>query len=347
MVFFIKKSRFFILFFLVLIVSGLSFAGDSPVPQNKKPLLQVKETSHDLGIIKKGMEFGYPFFFENKGQENLKLLKAAGKTPGKIRVSMPGIIPAGEERPVFIAQDSDLIRGHHTLKVLIQTNDPNQPEVLLTLSGYVQWPVEILPKPWALMKAQKGRSEKKQFTMVNHTQAPLKIEKIELDKNLFRVETRELEKGKKLELTIFSQAGAPAGEHKKRIVFHTNIPEAPTVSMAAWIKVRERIFTNLQSLDFGERFFEDISNPQVVEMTTETIIINGMSTPGFKVLKAESDIDFLKVDLSPIAKNRIHRVDVYFLPEKAKQGAFQGSLTIFTNDDEFKQIILPIHGKLY
>ena len=341
-----KKRLFFILFLFTLAACGFSFAEDLS-SQSKKPLLQVKETSHDLGVIQKGMEFGYPFFFENKGHADLKLLKAVGKTPGEIQVTLPGIIPAGEEHPVFIAQDSHLIRGAHTLEVLIQTNDPQQPEVLLSLQGYVQWPVEILPRPWALMKAQKGQSGKKQFTMVNHTKTPLKIKKIELDENLFRVETRELEKGKKFELTVLSQTNAPVGEHRKRIVFHTNVPEAPTVSMAAWIKVRERIFTNLQELDFGERFLDEISEPDIVKWTTETVIINGMSTPGFKVLKAECDIDFLVADLHPIAKNGVHRVDVYFQPEKAKEGAFQGSLTISTNDKEFKQIVLPIHGNLY
>ena len=41
------------------------------------------------------------------------------------------------------------------------------------------------------------------------------------------------------------------------------------------------------------------------------------------------------------------RVDVYFQPENVKKGGFKGSLKILTNDDEFKQIVLPIHGKLY
>jgi hypothetical protein len=39
-------------------------------------------------------------------------------------------------------------------------------------------------------------------------------------------------------------------------------------------------------------------------------------------------------------------VDVFFDPPKAKKGEFKGSLKIFTNDDEFKQIILPVHGTL-
>ena len=347
MVSFTKTSAFFILLYFALSASCFSFAEDSSLAQSKKPLLQVEETSYDIGIIQKGMEFGYAFLFENKGQGNLKLLKATGNSPGEIKVRMPSIIPAGKERYVDISQDSNRIRGPHTLEVIIKTDDPSQPEVLLSVHGYVQWPVEILPRPLSLMKVQKGQSKNKQFTLVNNTQTPLKIEKIEYDENLFLVKAKEIEKGKKFEFTVSSQPKAPLGEHRKRIIFHTNVPEAHKLSMAAWLKVRERIFTNLQTLDFGERPFEDISNPQVVEMTTEVLIINGMSTPGFKVLKAECDIDFLRVDLSPIAKNNIHRVDVYFQPEKAKKGEFQGSLTISTNDKEFKQIVLPIHGNLY
>lgn len=341
-----RKHLFFILFLFTLAACSFPFAGDSSQAQNKRPVLRVVETSHDLGIIKKGMEFEYAFLFENKGQENLKLLKVIGKTPGKIQVTMPSIIPPGEKCYVDVIQDSNRIRGPHTLEVIIKTDDPIQPEVLLSVHGYVQWPVEILPKPWALMKVQKGKSETRVLKMVNHTETPLNIKKIEFDEGLFRVETRELKKGKVIELTVFSQPDAPLGEHRKQIIFHTNIPEASMVHMAAWIKVRDRIFTNLQELDFGELSLDEISDPNITKLTTETVIINGMSTPGFKVLKAECDIDFLKVDLSPITKNNIHRVDVYFQPEKAKKGAFQGALTILTNDKEFKRIILRIHGKL-
>jgi hypothetical protein len=309
--------------------------------------LQVEETSYDIGIIKKGEEFGYEFVFANRGRGDLKLLKAAGKTPSKIMVKMPSIIPSGKEGYVHIFLDSAHIQGRHVFEVIIHTNDPRQPETLLSVKGYVQWPVEILPRPVALMKATKGESAKRKLTIVNHTGTPMIIKMVEFDKDIFQVETKEIEKGKKFELNVASRLNAPLGEHRKQIVIHTNIPEAPKVAMVSWLKMRERIFTNINKLDFGERFLEDINDPKVVEMTTEIVIINGMSTPDFKVLKAECDIDFFKVDLSPIAKNRIHRVDVYFQPEKAKKSEFQGSLTILTNDDEFKQIVLPIHGKLY
>jgi hypothetical protein len=48
----------------------------------------------------------------------------------------------------------------------------------------------------------------------------------------------------------------------------------------------------------------------VVQWTNEMVLINGMSTPGFKVLKAECDIDFLKVKIDRF-KNNIYRVDVF------------------------------------
>lgn len=340
------KRRVLLLSLLMFILPVVSIGGDVGGAGSETPLLVVNETEVDIGVVKKSEEFGYDFVFANRGRGDLKLLKATGKTPGKIRVKMPLTIPQGKDGYVYISKDSDRIQGRHTLEVLVQTNDPHQPEVLLTLHGYVQWPVEILPRPIALMKATKGETAKRQLTLVNHTEIPMIIKKVEYDEDIFQVKTEEIEKGKRFELDVASRPDSPLGEHRKKIVIYTNIPEAPKVAMASWLKMRERIFTNINTLNFGERFFEDISNPQVVEMTTEVVIINGMSTPGFKVLKVECDIDFLKVDLSPIAKNGIHRVDVYFQPEKAKKGEFQGSLTILTNDEEFKQILLPIHGNL-
>lgn len=346
MVFHIKRVVFLLFSLLTFILPAVSIGWDVGGTGSESPLLEVKETAFDLGVIKKGEEFGYEFVFANKGLGDLKLLKAVGKTPGKIRVKMPSTIPPGKEGYVYISKDSDRIQGRHVLEVIIHTNDPGQPETLLSVRGYVQWPVEILPRPIALMKATKGVIAKRQLMLVNQTETPMIIKKVEFDKDIFQVETKEIEKGKRFELNVASRPDAPIGEHRKQIVIHTNITEAPKVSMASWLKMRERIFTNINTLDFGERFFEDISDPKVVEMTTEIVIINGMSTPGFKVVKAECDIDFLKVDLSPIAKNRVHRVDVYFQPEKAKKGEFHGALTILTNDKEFKRIVLPIHGKL-
>ena len=344
---FTTKSAFFVLLLFSLSASCFSFAGDSSLTQSNKPLLQIEETSYDLGIIPKGEEFGYDFLFENKGQGDLRLLKAIPRSPGEIQVGMPSTIPAGEERFVHISRDSNRILGAHTLKVVIQTDDPYQPKVLLSLSGYVQWPIEILPRPVALIKVQRGQSEKRQFTVVNNTQTPLEFQKIELDENLFQVKIKELEKGRKFELTVISQKNAPLGEHRKKIVFHTNVSEARQVSMGAWLKVLERIYTNLQELDFGERPLTELFDPNIVELTNEIVIVNGMSTPGFKVLEVDCDIDFLVAELHPVAKNSVHRVDVYFQPEKAKKGTFLGSLTIFTNDEEFKRIVLPVRGKLY
>ena len=152
MIVFRRNCNFLIPFLFSLIFFYYSFADDSSISQNKRPLLKTERTRHNLSTIKKGTKFGYAFPFANRGQADLKFLKAIAKSSGEIYVKMPSIIPPGEERYVYISQDSNQIRGEHTLEILIQTDDPNQPEVLLTLSGYVQWSVEILPRPVALMK---------------------------------------------------------------------------------------------------------------------------------------------------------------------------------------------------
>ena len=181
---------------------------------------------------------------------------------------------------------------------------------------------------------------------VHDTSRELKIENIEYDKTLFRLDINETEKGRKFDFSILSRPDAPLGEHREQIVFHTNISEEPVVSMEAWLKVLGRIYTNTQQLDFGELNLADIFKPDIVKLTTEMVLINGMSTPGFKVVDVKCDIDFLKVEIDPVSKNNVYRVDVYIIPEKARPGKYEGALTIVTNDKEFKEIVLPIHGAL-
>jgi hypothetical protein len=197
-----------------------------------------------------------------------------------------------------------------------------------------------------LIKIQKGETSEKQFTLVNHTSTEMTVDKIEFDENLFQVKLSELEKGRKFEISIASKPEAPLGEHRRTIVFHTNVPESPKLAMDSWLMVLGRIYANLQELDFEELSLKDIQEPNVVEWTRELVLINGMSTPGFKVLKADCDIDFLKVEIDPVSKNNVYRVDVFFDSPKAKKGEFKGSLKISTNDPEFKEIILPVHGTL-
>jgi hypothetical protein len=338
------KYGFLILFFIL--TTGINCSGEVLQAETNEPLLHVAEKEHDIGTIPKGTEFGWAFLFENKGKGDLKLLKAYSTIPGGIKVNMPPSIQPGESDHVYIGQDSSQIQGQNTLEVIIQTNDSQNPEVVLTVVGYVQWPVEILPVPVSLMKIQKGESAENQFTIVNNTSTEMKIDKIEFDENLFQVKVRALEKGKKFDINIKSRPEAPVGEYRKTIVFHTNVPESPQLTMASWLLVLGRIYTNLQELDFEELSLKDILEPNVVEWTKEMVLINGMSTPGFKVLKAECDIDFLKVEIDPVSKNNVYRVDVFFDPPKAKKGEFKGSLKISTNDSEFKEIILPVHGIL-
>jgi hypothetical protein len=341
-----KILKIFFIYFPFLMPCALSFAGGSSSESVKTPSLYLPETVLDIGTIQKGTEFGGAFLFENKGNGELNLFKSYSNIPGRIKVNKPESIPAGGAEYVYIGHDSNDIQGEHVLEVIVKTNDPNQPEVFLTVKGYVQWPVEILPAPVSLMKIQKGETSEKQFTLVNHTSVEMKIENIEFDENLFQVATSEIEKGKKFDIIVASKTEAPLGEYRKTIIFHTNVPESPKLTMASWLLVLGRIYANVQDLDFEDLSLEDIQNPDVVEWTREMVLINGMSTPGFKVLKADCDIDFLKVEIDPVSKNNVYRVDVFFDPTKAKKGEFKGSVKISTNDEEFKEIILPVHGTL-
>ena len=97
MAFPVKRIVLFIVYFLTFILPVISIEGNVGGKGSEHPRLEVKETAFDIGVIKRGDEFGYEFMFVNRGRGELKFLKAAGKTPGKTRVKMPSTIPPGKE----------------------------------------------------------------------------------------------------------------------------------------------------------------------------------------------------------------------------------------------------------
>jgi hypothetical protein len=105
---------FGVFIFLVFISAAWAEESNSKDPASVKepqPVLWLQETTHDIGRIQKGVEFGWGFLLENRWTTDLALLKALSSVPGKIKVNMPPAIKPGEAEYIYIAQDSSQFRA--------------------------------------------------------------------------------------------------------------------------------------------------------------------------------------------------------------------------------------------
>jgi hypothetical protein len=119
---------------LMLILGLTSFVLFSPSPMAKSPKIVFSETKHDFGKVPQGPQILYSFKFKNKGKETLQIKDivtscgCTGATVGNKTEYEKNEI--GEVSVTFNTQGRE---GHQEKNIIVKSNDPFNPEVVLTI----------------------------------------------------------------------------------------------------------------------------------------------------------------------------------------------------------------------
>jgi len=119
---------------IALIISMLSFWGAA----NAAPNIEFSEKKYVFGIIEQGNDEEHIFTFRNTGDEPLnveRIKTSCGCTASSIEED---VIGPNEEGHIKVVYKSKNRSGPFHQKIRVFTNDPDQPETLLTIRGEVK-----------------------------------------------------------------------------------------------------------------------------------------------------------------------------------------------------------------
>jgi hypothetical protein len=118
---------------MVFVLGLMSFSGYETM---KSPKISFSETKHDFGRVPQGPQLTYSFKFKNKGSETL-LIKdiitscgCTGATVGDQKEYAKN--ETGEVSVTFNTQGRE---GHNEKNIIVKSNDPFNPEMVLTISA--------------------------------------------------------------------------------------------------------------------------------------------------------------------------------------------------------------------
>jgi len=125
-----------ILIIFVLGLMSFEFPGKEITPlSGKSPKIVFSETKHDFGKVPSGPQLTYSFKFKNKGKETLlikDIITSCGCTGATVgNKTEYGKNEKGEVSVTFNTQGRE---GHQEKNIIIKSNDPFSPEVVLTVS---------------------------------------------------------------------------------------------------------------------------------------------------------------------------------------------------------------------
>jgi hypothetical protein len=123
-------------------------------------------------------------------------------------------------------------QGTYIGHIRLTTNYSERPEIVVRITGNIRPPVEIRPRVLNFGRVSEGRVEqlkkdgramKRSVTVILNKGNDLQIEKVELDKSLFKVVTREVKPGRMVQLLVEPVLGKlKTGPNPDRLKIHTN-----------------------------------------------------------------------------------------------------------------------------
>jgi hypothetical protein len=113
----------------------------------ENPCIVISQEVYDFGTVPEGARVAHEFTIENRGDESLSLQKAVSSCSCLTINSYDELVPLGKTGTVSVSFDSAGYGGQNVVrKVTIQTDDPDTPQLILSVSGRVDKTYTISPE---------------------------------------------------------------------------------------------------------------------------------------------------------------------------------------------------------
>ncbi|MFM1942238.1 MAG: hypothetical protein RI897_1220 [Verrucomicrobiota bacterium] len=215
---------------LLLLLAGTRLsAADAPTPA-----IQFEEQNFDFGRVKAGDVVDHRFEFKNSGSAPLEITKvttACGCTaPGE----WDKLVQPGQTGGIPIKFYSGSFSGDVKKSITVLSNDPQNPNITLSIQADVWSPIEITPRSLVFQyDPGAAEGEEKEIVIVNNRDEPLKLSPPEWTQKAFNATLTEKVPGKEFSLKIATVPPVGTGTITAPITLKTSVPDQPRISVHA------------------------------------------------------------------------------------------------------------------
>ena len=290
-------------------LSGIARAQDTdtqPADSGAKaPKFRCDQTSHDFGTIWSGDEVNAEFVIHNDGDAPLEITKIRTGCGCTQAEKFDKIIPPGGKVTMKFKVRTGGKRGQPKLTVQVWCNDQtvSQP-IKLHIKGMIKARIAIDPTNGANFGRRLPADDLvKTVTLTNNTDKPMKlVPKPAQRESIFSYELKELEPGKKVQLTIKANPPFKTQANSVRLSFLTGIPKEPEISVPCYLYAKPIIEVQPSHHSLAVPLAQDWRNNNIQ-------IRNNGKTP-MKIVSVNASHPQIKTDLTEVDPGKLYRLNV-------------------------------------
>jgi hypothetical protein len=309
-----------------------------------KPKATIAEPLKDVGTVSKGDKIVHDFVIKNEGDADLQITNVQPAC-GCTVADFDKVIKPGQTGKVHAVVDSSTFSGPISKGVSVFTNDPEHPQIELTIHAKVEPYISIKPGYARYITVQ---GEPLEGNIAQTLWAPdgtsWDITGVDSPFPFLAVTFHEAKpeerlpdaKGKqwKVEMKLSNQA--KVGPLSDYVTVHTNHPKQKIVQIPVSGFVRPVVAATPPNADFGKI--------ELKEPLKKALNIRNFATEPIKVTSVDPTLPKgIETKLETLEEGREYQVRIILNPELAK-GPFLGKLVIHTDSPKVPVLEVEVKG---
>lgn len=299
------------------------------------PNIYFEEINHNFGKVPQNQELRYTFKFWNNGEKPLRIKEIRSSCECTATVTSKTEIFPGGSGEVRISFNTGYREGRFREEVQVISNDPEKPEVILTLSGEIVRSVVAVPDRLYFGEVRGEDLRRKRVQLIDLSGKGLSIEKVESSSKCIRVKVkREKDTEVVLEVSL-NPSEIKLGRFEERIVVYTNNDMNPKIEIPLSGEILGEIELKPPRLFFG------MMRPGERKELKVEILKSGKAD--LRLISVEGGGELLDVKgIEEIEKGRRYELRVVLHP--VRRGEIEGSLKVRTNNPRQRVLEIPFYG---
>ncbi len=309
--------------------------GGNSAPPGQAPKAVVSDPLYDFGSALEGTMVKHAFTIKNTGQGYLDIRgvkTSCGCTTGE--PSKMHVAP-GDTSEIAVAFDTHFQKGHQVRTITASTNDPDNPQVAMTMQGIVKKQVEAQPDEVAFGDVKRGSEQTKEVVVndLNPARGAFSVGPVSNSNSSIKVEQEKRPDGKPGALLKVSLLKSmPLGPFDDTIKITTNrVP----LQVDVFGTVTGDLNVDPAQVSFG-----------IVPRGQDIVRIFKLSNQGpkpVKVLEVASSSPSVGAIAEPVTPGKEYKVTVT-LRHGTPDGQLRGNLTIKTDDPDQATLNVPFYA---
>ncbi|MEK6798782.1 MAG: redoxin domain-containing protein [Planctomycetota bacterium] len=306
-----------------------------------KPIVKVNSDTHDFGSVWVGPDLNHTYKLTNDGDAPLLIDKVKPSCGCTVAGPYPKQIAPGESGDFPFAMKSDKLRGTFQKNITIESNDPINPRLRLTLRGEVKRFVDITPASASFGRITEQEPQTRELTIINNTETPVQLTLQKEPNDPFAYELVEKEAGKRYSLNVTAKPPFTEGSLHGNLRIGTNVEQQKELMVASVATVPPRLEVQPTAVIVAKA--RPDAPPTSPEGLSRVLRFTNYGKEKVKLVEAKCDDPSVAVSVRERTEGQAYTIEVQ-MPAGYQPPGEGRMITLKTDDAKTPEIKIPIRG---